>query len=96
MACVSCAGGAGAANPMMQQMMNAATGGAEGGGGQDLMSKVMDILRKLGLDGARETNVLSKDDLTKLVQALKQMGTEGMKQVLSQNPELTKQLSQVL
>ncbi len=39
---------------------------------------------------------MSKDDLMRLVKALQQMGPQGMKQVLSQNPQLTQMLGQAL
>ena len=97
MTCVACAGGA---NPMTSQanMLNQAGPTAAGAGGQanDLMTKVMDILRKMGLDNGQETGAMSKDDLARLFKALQQMGPAGMKQVLQQNPQLTKMLGQAL
>jgi hypothetical protein len=82
-------------NPMQGAASADPTAGAAGKPG-DLMTMVMDILRKMGLDGGQETGAMSKDDLMRLMKALQQMGPQGMKQVLSQNPGLTKQLGQAL
>jgi hypothetical protein len=61
---------------------------------QDLMSKVMEILRKAGLDGPNGSlGVLSLDDIQRLLKSLQQMGPQGIKQVLTQNPGLTQALS---
>lgn len=90
---MTCVSGACGANPMTSQanMMTQA-----GGQPNDLMTKVQDILRKLGLDNGQETGAMSKDDLARLFKALQQMGPAGMKQVLQQNPQLTGMLGQAL
>jgi hypothetical protein len=91
MTCVS-----GACGPQAMNQSAGPTAASAGKPGGDLMTMVMDILRKMGLDGGQETGALSKDDLMRLVKALQQMGPQGMKQVLSQNPEATKMLGQAL
>jgi hypothetical protein len=78
--------------------MTGAAGQVGGGGApNDLMNKVMEILRKLGLDGPNgDSGALSKDDITKLLKALQQMGPQAIKQVLNQNPGLTQTLAQAI
>lgn len=107
---MTCISGACGAQSMNQTMGLGGAGGigaagaagadptAAGGAGKpgDLMTMVMDILRKMGLDGGQETGAMSKDDLMRLMKALQQMGPQGMKQVLSQNPQLTQMLGQAL
>src|SRR5262245_23250711 len=88
MANVSAVGGA---NPMMSQA-NAINQAQP----NDLMTKVMDILRKLGLDNGQETGAMAKDDLARLFKALQQLGPAGMKQVLPQNPQLAAMLGLAL
>jgi hypothetical protein len=63
----------------------------------DLMSYVMSILRKAGLDGSNgSVGMMSFDDIQRLMQALHKMGPAAIKQVLKANPGFTNMLNQAL
>src|SRR5687767_7762564 len=98
MACVSGMCGAGA-RPTQQMSAPGQPGlaGAAAGGGQDLMSKVKEILEKAGVLGEKgDSGALSADDIKRLLEALSKMGSDGVKQVLAQAPALTQTLGQVM